>query len=256
MLLGIDVGNTQIVFGIYDESGLMHHWRISTNLSSTADEMSFELSGFLSLVGRSISEIDSMIISSVVPQSTFALDRMGRKVLNLEPLVVDDETDVGLNLCCWNNRQIGADRLVNAAAAVEKYGTPCIVVDFGTATTWDAIDRDRNFLGGAIAPGIDISAAALFQHAARLLHVQYTAPENPIGRDTEESLQSGIIHGTAGSVDRIVELFSKQIGEDCKVVATGGLAEIVAEECHSITHTDPLLALEGLKIIYDRNVRR
>jgi type III pantothenate kinase len=253
VLLGIDVGNTQTVIGVFTEDELREHWRISTERERTADEIALTLGGFLAFVGRNLAQVDGMIISSVVPEMTSALVRMARDILELEPLVVDSSTDTGVPVLYEDPRQVGADRLVNAVAAIHKYGTPCIVVDFGTATTWDAIDREGRYLGGTIAPGVEISAAALFRQAARLARVELVAPESAVGRNTVESIQSGIIHGTAGQVDRLVELFKEQLGEDARVVATGGLAEVVVGKCRTVEVLDPLLTLDGLKIIYGRN---
>src|SRR5450759_131605 len=253
MLLGIDVGNTQTVIGVFRDGRLRDHWRISTERERTADEMALALGGFLAFRGWSLDQIDGVIVSSVVPEMTRALMHMSRDILHLEPLVVDSRTDHGIPILYEDPKQVGADRLVNAVAAVAKYGTPCIVVDFGTATTWDAIDAEGRYLGGTIAPGLEISADALFVHAARLSRVELVAPDNPIGRNTVESIQSGIINGTAGQVDRVVELFKQELGEDSRVVATGGLAEVVVSKCKTIDITDPLLTLDGLRIIYERN---
>ncbi len=253
MLLGIDVGNTQTVIGVFIDGELKDHWRISTESERTADEMALTLGGFLAFVGHSLTQVNGMIISSVVPEMTSAMAHMARDILGLEPLVVDSGTDTGIPVLYEDPRQVGADRLVNAVAAVHKYGTPCIVVDFGTATTWDAIDREGRYLGGTIAPGVEISADALFRQAARLARVELVAPENAIGRNTVESIQSGIINGTAGQVDRLVELFKEELGGDCRVVATGGLAEVVVGKCHTIEVLDPLLTLEGLRLIFERN---
>jgi type III pantothenate kinase len=253
MLLGIDVGNTQTVVGVFKDGRLRDHWRISTERERTADEIALALGGFLAFVGWSLDMIDGIIVSSVVPEMTRALTHMSHDILNLEPLVVDSTTDTGIPILYEDPRQVGADRLVNAVAAIAKYGTPCIVVDFGTATTWDAINREGEYLGGTIAPGVEISADALFNQAARLSRVELVVPANPIGRNTVESIQSGIIYGTAGLVDRVVELFKAELGEDSHVIATGGLAEVVVAECRTVDVTDPLLTLDGLKLIYERN---
>src|SRR5665811_755312 len=167
MLLGIDVGNTQTVIGVFKDGRLREHWRISTERERTADEIALTLGGFLAFVGWSLDMIDGMIISSVVPEMTRALIHMAHDILNLEPLVVESTTDIGIPILYEDPKQVGADRLVNAVAAIAKYGTPCIVVDFGTATTWDAIDAEGRYLGGTIAPGLEISANALFRKAAR-----------------------------------------------------------------------------------------
>lgn len=252
MLLAIDVGNTQTVFGVFRGGRLRNNWRISTERERTADEIALTLGGFLAFVGWSLDMIDGMIVSSVVPEMTRALTHMAHDILELEPLIVDSTTDTGMPVLYDDPRQVGADRLANAVAAVATYGAPCIVVDFGTATTWDAIDREGRYLGGTIAPGVEISAEALFQHAARLSSVELVAPEHPIGRNTIESIQSGIVNGTAGMVDRVVELFKDELGQDARVIATGGLAEVVVGKCGTIEVTDPLLTLDGLKLIYDR----
>ncbi len=253
MLLGIDVGNTQTVIGVFKGDRLRDHWRISTERERTADEIALSLGGFLAFVGWSLDMIDGMIISSVVPEMTRALCKMGRDILKLEPLVVDSDTDTGVVILYEDPRQVGADRLVNAVAAIAKYGAPCIVVDFGTATTWDAINSNGEYLGGTIAPGVEISADALFREAARLSRVELVAPANPVGRNTVESIQSGMIYGTAGQVDRLVELFRDELGGEARVIATGGLAEVIVGECRTVDVTDPLLTLHGLKLIYDRN---
>jgi type III pantothenate kinase len=252
MLLGIDVGNTQTVIGVFLEGELKEHWRVSTERERTADEIALTLGGFLAFVGRSLQQVDGLIISSVVPEMTRALAHMAEDILELEPLVVDSDTDTGVPVLYEDPKQVGADRLVNAVAAIHRYGAPCVVVDFGTATTWDAIDREGRYVGGTIAPGVEISAGALFRQAARLARVELVAPEGAIGRNTVESVQSGIINGTAGQVDRLVELFREELGEDAKVIATGGLAEVVVGRCRTIDVLDPLLTLEGLRLIYER----
>jgi type III pantothenate kinase len=253
MLLGIDVGNTQTVIGIFDEERLQHHWRIGTERERTADEIALTITGFLNLYGKKLEQIDGIIISSVVPEMTSAMAHMAHDILKLEPLVVDSDTDTGVPVLYDDPSQVGADRLVNAAAAIDKYGTPCVIVDFGTATTLDAISRSGEYLGGTISPGIEISSLALFRAAARLSRVELVAPDLTIGRNTVESIQSGIINGAAGQVDRLVELFKGELGEDAKVIATGGLAEIVVDRCRTIDEWDPLLTLDGLKLIYERN---
>lgn len=253
MLLGIDVGNTQTVIGFFKGGVTTDHWRVSTERDRTADEIALTLGGFLAFAGHTLDEVDGMIISSVVPEMTSALVRMAEEILHLEPLVVSNETDTGIPILYDDPRQVGADRLVNAVAALDKYGAPCVVVDFGTATTWDAINRAGEYLGGTIAPGVEISADALFRHAARLSRVELVAPTDPIGHNTVESIQSGIIFGTAGQVDRLVELFKSELGEDAKVIATGGLAEVVVKHCRTVDAWDPLLTLDGLKLVYERN---
>jgi type III pantothenate kinase len=253
VLLGIDVGNTQTVIGLYQGGDLVNHWRLSTERERTADEVALSVSGLLAFAGHSLDEIGGVVISSVVPEMTSALVNMARGNMSIEPLVITSETETGLPVLYEDPRQVGADRLVNAVAAIDKYGTPLVVVDFGTATTLDAITRRGEYLGGTIAPGLEISADALFRHAARLSRVELVAPENAIGRNTVESIQSGLLFGTAGQVDRLAELFKSELGSDSTVVATGGLVDIVVRWCKSIEVVDPLLTLEGLRLIYGRN---
>lgn len=253
MLLGIDVGNTQTVIGVFSSGELVNNWRVSTERERTADEVALTLSGFLSLAGRQLRDVDGIIVSSVVPEMTSALVHMARDILQLEPLVVDSDTETGIPVLYDDPRQVGADRLVNAVAVVRKYGTPAVVVDFGTATTLDAISAAGEYLGGTIAPGVEISADALFHQAARLTRVELVAPPRAIGKNTVESIQSGLVFGAAGQVDRLVELFKEELGGEATVVATGGLADVVVTRCRSLDFHDPLLTLEGLKIIYERN---
>jgi len=256
MLLGIDVGNTQMVIGMYSREKLLYHWRLSTQRDRTADEMALTIGGFFGFRGHTLREVDGMVVSSVVPEMTFALTHMARDILKLEPLIIDQDTDTGVPILYDDPRQVGADRVVNAAAAIKKYGTPCVVVDFGTATTLDAINEKGEYLGGTIMPGVEISSDALYRSAARLSRVDLVAPPDPIGRSTSESIQSGIIFGTAGQVDRLVELFVAELGPDTQVVATGGLAEVVIGHCRTVEKWDALLTLDGLKIIYERNQGR
>lgn len=253
MLLGIDVGNTQTVIGAFEGDELVNNWRLSTKRESTADEIALSLGGLLAFKGHSLDEVNGIVISSVVPEMTSALSRLALDIIEVKPLVVDSDTPTGVPILYDDPRQVGADRLVNAVAAIERYGPPCIVVDFGTATTFDAITGSGEYLGGTIAPGLEISADALFHAAARLTRVELVAPESPIGRNTVESIQAGIVYGAAGQVDRLVELFKETLGDDAKVVATGGLADVVVDKCRTIDAHDPLLTLYGLKLIYERN---
>jgi type III pantothenate kinase len=256
MLLAIDVGNTQTVVGIYDGDSLKRHWRISTHPRKTNDEWALALSELLTINSVSLSDIDEVIISSVVPDATQALTAMCAKTLNLVPLIVDNETTAGIVIKMDNPAEVGADRIVNAAAAYAEYGGPAIVVDFGTATTFDVISAQGEYLGGAISPGIEVSLDALFSHAARLSEIEVTMPKRAIGRSTDESLKSGIVFGYAGLVDSLVERIAAELGSKrngLKVIATGGLAEVVLAACRAITVHDPLLTLKGLKLIWDLN---
>ncbi len=252
MLLAIDVGNTQTVIGAYRDADLVGHWRISTDANKTEDELALYYQGFLMLKGLSFASFDAVIISSVVPAATMSLEQMTREYWEFEPLIVGHNVEAGIEILIDNPSEVGPDRLVNAVAAFERYGGPSIVVDFGTATTFDAVSPVGEYLGGAIAPGIEISSRALFNAAARLPRVEVHRPASVIGKNTVWSLQSGIVFGFAGQVDRIVEMMKAELGEGAKVVATGGLAEVVVGECRTVDAHDPLLTLHGLRLIFDR----
>ena len=256
MLLAIDVGNTQTVIGAYRERELVGDWRISTDSNKTGDELALYYQGFLLLKGLSFSSFDAVIISSVVPSATMALEHMTREYWDFEPLIVGSNIDAGIRILVDNPAEVGPDRLVNAVAAHERYDGPCIVVDFGTATTFDAISEQGEYLGGVIAPGIEISSQALFRAAARLTRVDLHRPASVIGKNTIWSMQSGIIFGFAGQVDRVVELMQRELGKGITVVATGGLAEVVVSECRTVQFHDPLLTLHGLRLIYEREMGR
>lgn len=253
MLLAIDVGNTQTVIGAYRGPDLVGHWRVSTDPNKTGDELALYYQGFLMLKGLSFAGFDAVIISSVVPSSTMALEQMTRDYWDFEPLIVGTNIDAGIRVLIDNPKEVGPDRLVNAVAVFERYGGPSIVVDFGTATTFDAVSERGDYLGGVIAPGIEISSQALFRAAARLTRVDLHRPPSVIGKNTVWSLQSGIIFGFAGQVDRVVELMQEEFGEGATVVATGGLAEVVIAECRTVQVHDSLLTLHGLRLIYERD---
>jgi type III pantothenate kinase len=252
MLLAIDVGNTQTVIGTYKDQELVGHWRISTDAKKTGDELALYYQGFLSLEGLTFSDFDAVIISSVVPPATSALEQMTRDYWDFEPLIVGVNVEAGIKVLIDNPKEVGPDRLVNTVAAFDRYGGPSIVVDFGTATTFDAVSGAGEYIGGVKAPGIEISSQALFRAAARLTRVDLRRPPSVIGKNTVWSLQSGIIYGFAGQVDRVVELMKEEMGQESTVVATGGLAEVVVDECRSVQKHDPLLTLHGLHLIYDR----
>jgi type III pantothenate kinase len=252
MLLAIDVGNTQTVIGAYRGAELVGHWRISTDSNKTGDELALYYQGFLKLKGLIFPDFDAVIISSVVPPATLALEHMTHEYWEFEPLIVGDNVDAGIPVLVDNPAEVGPDRLVNAVAVFDKVGDKSIVVDFGTATTFDAVSERGEYLGGVIAPGIEISSQALFQAAARLTRVDLHRPLSVIGKNTVWSLQSGILFGFAGQVDRVVELMMEEMGGKATVVATGGLAETVVEECRTVQIHDPLLTLHGLRLIYER----
>jgi type III pantothenate kinase len=253
MIVVIDVGNTNIVMGLYEGKKLLHHWRFGTNRSATADEYGILIYHFFKHAGLDIDNIDGVIISSVVPPLNYTLEELCRKYLKKPPLIVGPGIKTGLNIRYENPREVGADRIVNAVGAIELYGTPVIVVDFGTATTFDYIDENGDYLGGAIAPGIGISTEALYQRAAKLPRIELVKPKSVIGRNPVTSMQAGIIFGFAAQVDGIVERIRREFNNRARVVATGGLAELIAEESETIETVNQELTLLGLRIIYERN---
>jgi len=253
MILVVDVGNTNIVLGIYEGKRLLHHWRLSTNRSSTADEYGMTMYNLFQHAGIALNQVEGVIISSVVPPLMFVLEQLCSKYLKKTPLIVGPGLKTGLNIRYENPREVGADRIVNAVAAIEQYGSPCIVVDFGTATTFDYIDESGQYIGGAIAPGIGISTEALYQRAAKLPRIELIKPKSVVGRNPVTSMQAGIIFGFAGQVDGIVSRIREEYSPNAKVVATGGLAELISSESRTIEAVNPLLTLQGLQIIYERN---
>jgi len=260
MLLAIDVGNTNTVLGVYEDEKLKAYWRMRTDKDKTADEIGITLIQLFEYENMKVSDITGVIISSVVPPMMYSLEHAIRKYIKAEYLVVGPGVRTGMNIKYDNPREVGADRIVNAVAAYEKYGGPVIVVDFGTATTFCAISEKGEYLGGVIAPGIKISMDALFERASKLPKVELIKPEKVIGKNTVSSMQSGAIYGYVGSVDYIVNRMKQEMLQDMpdkttniKVIATGGLARMIASESETINQTDPLLTLEGLRIIYHRN---
>lgn len=253
MILVIDVGNTNIVLGLYEQRQLKYHWRISTNKASTVDEYGMLMHQLLAHQGIREAEIEGVMISSVVPPLMFTLEKLSRKYFKREPIVVGPGIKTGLNIKIENPREIGADRIVNAVAGIDLYGTPLIIVDFGTATTYCYIDEQGQYLGGLIAPGIGISAEALYQHAAKLPRIELTKPKQVVGKNTVASMQAGIVYGYAGQVDGIVERICQETGTKPKVIATGGLATMIANETKTIDEVDPFLTLHGLLLLYERN---
>ena len=259
MLLAVDVGNTHTHLGVFDRDDLSYEWRASTDAGHTADELALMFGQFLALRGLSFTRsITGVAISSVVPPATQELREMTLKYFGFPPLVVEPGTKTGIGVMTDHPREVGADRIANAVAAHEMYPDQgVVVVDFGTAITVDAVSREGRYLGGAIAPGIDTSAAALFSATAQIQRVELVAPPAAIGRNTINSVQSGVIFGTASLVDGLIERVTTEMGDGggntVSVVATGGLAGTVVEHCRRVDHIEPMLTLRGLRLIFERN---
>jgi len=252
MLLAIDVGNTETAIGLFDERGeLIRHWRVSTRDDHTADEKMIEIDSILAIDAFSISDISGIILSSVVPRCTRSYGEMAKRLLNRDPLIVGPDNISGLKIEYDRPNEIGADRLVNSLAALRLFESPLIIVDFGTATTFDVVSKKGAYRGGLIAPGLEISAQALFDTAAKLSKVELIAPDNIIGSDTVSSIQSGLIYGTAAMVDGVVEKIVSDTGKTYNVIATGGISKKIAIHCRTVSKIEPLLTLLGLQMIYE-----
>jgi type III pantothenate kinase len=253
MLLAIDVGNTETVVGVFRDEELAWRWRMATVPDRTADELALLFGGFLQQQELSFDRnVTGVVLSSVVPSATQALREMVRRYFRFQPVVVEPGVKTGVPVLTDNPKEVGADRIVNALAAFTAYGGPCVVVDFGTATTFDCVSDGGEYVGGVIAPGLQVAARALFEHTARLPLVELVAPPAAIGKNTVESVQSGLIYGYAALIDGMVERISKELGHPT-VVATGGLASVVIGECRTIDHHEPWLTLEGLRLVFEKN---
>src|SRR5262245_55114430 len=252
MLLAIDIGNTNIVWGGYDGSSLIGHWRLATDPKKTPDEYGILFTSLLGSAGIPSRRMSGAIISSVVPSLTGIFEELVESSFQQRPVIVTADCDTGLTLRYANPKEIGSDRLVNAAAAFHKYRRDLIIVDFGTATTFCAVTKEGEYLGGVISPGLAISAEALFARAAKLSKVEFAKPKTVIGTDTAASIQAGLLFGYAGLVDAIVRHIERELGRSTFVVATGGLSSIVAPETTSIHKVEPMLTLEGLELLYRR----
>lgn len=253
MLFCIDIGNTNITLGLYDGDTLGPHWRLSTDHDRMPDEFAMQLMALFAYAKLSAVDVDGIALASVVPPLTGKWVEVCRTYLKCEPLVVDANTKTGIRILYDNPQAVGADRIVDAVAAYRLYGGPACVVDFGTATTFDAITATGDYLGGAIVPGIGISADALFQRAAKLPKVEIARPPTAIGRNTVHAMQSGLLFGYVGLVEGMVARFRAELGADMKVIGTGGLANIIAQETTVIAHIAPWLTLDGLRMVYAMN---
>lgn len=256
MLIAFDIGNTNTVIGVYDGDMALAHWRIGSDRHKTADEYGLIVSQLFHLAKLHMREVTEAIISSVVPDITGNLEKMIEKYLHVIPLIVGAGIKTGLMIRYENPKEVGADRIVNAVAGIEKYGAPLVLVDFGTATTFCAVNDKAEYLGGAIVPGVDLSMQALFANTAKLPKVELTAPKSYIGRNTTNAIQSGLIYGYCDLVDGMVKRFCEEMGYDLarvNVVATGGLAEVVCKESKTVKVIDQYLTLDGLKILAKLN---
>lgn len=254
MLLAVDVGNTQTHLGVFEGESLLEHWRVVTVHESTSDELGILVNDLLSIDDLSTSGIDAVVISSVVPHYIPEYTRMSERYLGTKALIVGPGVKTGMPILIDNPHELGADRLVNAIAGYERFHGPCVIVDFGTAINYDAVSAEGEYLGGIIAPGIEISMEALTERAAKLPEIDLTMPEQLIGKNTEASIQSGIVLGFASQIDGIVGRLRAELGDQTKVIATGGMAVSIVPFTNSIDEVDDLLTLEGLRIINERNI--
>jgi type III pantothenate kinase len=253
MLLAVDVGNTQTVLGVFEGERLVESWRVATESERTGDELAALFAELLGLRSRSFDDVSGMCLSSTVPMLVRAYQEFAERHLEAPLLVLGPGTRTGIPILYDDPREVGPDRIANAVAARERYGAPCIVVDFGTSTNFDAVSANGEYVGGVLAPGIEISMDALFARAARLPKVDFIEPETVIGKTTIASLQSGLVYGFAGQVDGIVEHMRAELGDGAPAIATGGLAELIAPHSKTIEKVDPLLTLDGLRLVWDRN---
>ena len=253
MLLVIDIGNTNVVFGVYNNDTLVNHWRLSTVLNKTVDEYAILLNSLLYFEKIRLNEIESAVISCVVPPLLFPFESICRKYIGITPMVIEPGIKTGMPILSDNPSEVGADRIVNAVAAYSKYRKEAIIVDFGTATTFDYVSPKGEYIGGCIAPGLMISLEALFERASKLPRVELVQPKNLVGKNTVHAMQAGITYGYVSLVDGIVKRMKEEVRTDPYVIATGGLSSLIYKGSETIDEVDAFLTLRGLKILYEKN---
>ena len=253
MLLAVDVGNTQTVLGVFDGERLVEHWRVATESERTGDELAALVVRLLELRDLGLEDVTGLCLASAVPALTRAYQQLADDYAQAPLLVVGPGTKTGIPILYDDPREVGPDRIVNAVAARERYGAPCIVVDFGTSTNFDIVSAGGEYVGGVLAPGVEVSMDALFARAARLVKVDFAPPPSVIGKTTVGGLQSGLVYGFAGQVDGIVGRIRGELGDTAPVIATGGLADLIAPYSETIERVDPLLTLQGLRLVWDLN---